>query len=67
MAAAALFASAPAQANQVVNGSFETSDFTGWTLFGDPVDLSLYVGVNHNPQDGSFGAYFGPQSPGGIR
>ena len=27
---------APASANQIVNGSFETGDFSGWTQGGDP-------------------------------
>jgi hypothetical protein len=51
--------------NLVVNGSFETGDFTGWTQFGN----TSFIGVTGNfggvaPADGDFQAYFGP--PGSI-
>src|SRR5580704_14001113 len=50
--------------NLVTNGSFETGDFTGWTVTGD----TTFVGVcdvstcpsGFAPQDGNFAAYFGP-------
>src|SRR6266700_381198 len=52
----------------VVNGGFETGDFTGWTQFGDTsftaVDISSPGGTP--PHSGSFLAYFGPFADGGI-
>jgi hypothetical protein len=52
----------------VVNGGFETGDFTGWTQFGDTsftaVDISSPGGTP--PHSGSFLAYFGPLTDGGI-
>jgi hypothetical protein len=49
---------------QVNNGSFETGDFTSWTVSGDTAfvgvcDVSTCPG-NFAPQDGNFAAYFGP-------
>lgn len=49
---------------QVNNGSFESGDFTGWTVSGD----TAFVGVcdvsncpgGFAPEDGNFAAYFGP-------
>ena len=47
-------------ANLIINGSFETGDFTGWTQSGD----TDYTGVtgcsSYCPEDGSSQAYFGP-------
>ncbi len=50
----------------VVNGGFETGDFTGWTQFGNTGYSTVTGGgVQHT---GSFGAYFGPVgSIGGIQ
>lgn len=49
---------------QVNNGSFETGDFTGWTVSGDTAfagvcDVSNCPG-GFAPEDGNFAAYFGP-------
>jgi hypothetical protein len=63
LTAAAMLAATAAHADIVVNGGFETGDFTGWTQFGD----TTFSGVDTlAPQSGSYGAYFGPFSPGGI-
>ena len=51
-------------ANLVQNGSFETGNFSGWTLTGD----TAFTGVcsvstcpgNFAPEDGMYAAYFGP-------
>lgn len=50
----------------VVNGSFETGDFTGWTQVND----TSFSGVSGEfsgvfPTDGAFQAFFGPVDPGG--
>lgn len=61
--AGALLAAAlavPAQAQTVVNGGFETGDFSGWTVSG-----GAFTGVGAlAAQSGAFGAYFGEASPG---
>lgn len=46
-----------ARANIIVNGGFETGDFTGWTTIPAPSG-SLY-GVDGNPHTGNNAAYFG--------
>ncbi len=63
---AALGLALPAHAQIIVNGDFETGDFTGWTQFGD----TQYDGVDgFAPHNGVFAAYFGAVDPagGGIR
>lgn len=55
---------AHADSNLVTNGSFETGDFTGWTVSGDLTftgvcDVSTCPG-GFAPQDGNYAAYFGP-------
>lgn len=59
-AALALAAALPATA-AVVNGGFETGDFTGWTVAGD----TGYTGVDaFAARSGNFGAFFGEDRPG---
>jgi hypothetical protein len=67
LALAATLGVAPASAaSLVVNGGFETGDFTGWTLTGD-TGFSSVVSDLPVPQSGMFGASFGPfQTTGGI-
>lgn len=58
--------SLPARASIVVNGGFETGDFTGWTQFGD----TSFASVSSDspvPQSGVYGASFGEfDRTGGI-
>lgn len=66
LAAAALLVSVHAHADPelVVNGDFETCDFTGWTEFGQTV----FNGVDGNaPFSGLCAAFFGPTTSGGIQ
>lgn len=56
---------AHASGNLIQNGSFETGDFSSWTLTGDTTftgvcDVSTCPG-NFAPEDGNFAAYFGPK------
>lgn len=62
--ALAVLAVGTAALAQVNNGSFETGDFTGWTVSGDTAfvgvcDVSTCPG-GFAPEDGNFAAYFGP-------
>lgn len=62
LATVALLASAPLRAG-VINGGFETGDFTGWTQFGD----TSFSGVDtFAPNSGTYAAFFGPLRTGGI-
>jgi hypothetical protein len=45
-----------AMADYVVNGGFETGDFTGWTLVGDPTNNFVDTGFPHS---GIYNAAFG--------
>lgn len=55
--------SSVATAELVTNGGFETGDFAGWTQVGDTGATSVW---NVGSYEGTFNAYFGPSSPGGI-
>lgn len=60
LVAAALLCCASAHANLVINGGFETGDFSGWTQ-----TPNTYDGVDSlSPQAGNFAAYFG--NPSGV-
>ncbi len=52
--------------NLVVNGSFETADFTGWAQVND-TSFTFVTDeiVGGGPTDGSWHAAFGPTDPGG--
>ncbi len=65
LALSTIAAGAPVSATEfVVNGDFETGDFTGWTRFG-----SLgFTSVNTDSErTGDYGASFSPNQPGGIQ
>jgi len=52
-----------AGANLVVNGDFETGDFTGWTTEAAPSG-SLFGVSSTDPHSGSYAAYFGGVTAG---
>jgi hypothetical protein len=52
-----------ADAQIVVNGDFETGDFTGWTLFGETNLQGVWNGEPHN---GLYSAFFGADTSSGI-
>src|SRR5689334_18970366 len=54
-ASALVLTSGAARADLVVNGGFETGDFTGWTLTGN----SGFISITNNAHSGSFAASFG--------
>lgn len=49
-----------AQANLLVNGSFETGDFTGWSFTGNTGYTSVQSTYAYGPEDGSYYVYAGP-------
>ncbi len=51
----ALGLTGPAHSSIVMNGGFETGDFTGWT----PTANSRFDGVGTGPHSGAFAAFFG--------
>jgi hypothetical protein len=54
-----LIGSSSATAGLVVNGGFETGDFTGWTISGAGT-LNLDYGItNVDPHSGTYAAWFG--------
>src|SRR5262245_55999899 len=68
MLSACLLPASAVRASLVINGGFETGDFTGWTQFGNTGFTGVqgsFAGVS--PHEGSFQAFFGPVgSIGGI-
>lgn len=60
-AAAALTVGAQLARADVVNGGFESGDFTGWTVSGDTGFTGVAEGIQHS---GDFGAFFGELAPG---
>ncbi len=49
----------------VANGSFETTDFSGWTL-DNAAENANYVGSDQGASDGGYSAVFGQQSVDGA-
>jgi hypothetical protein len=64
LALAVLGACAASAHAQVVNGGFETGDFTGWTTMNAPGSQSLYNVDTAGPHHGSYSAFFGAAVPG---
>lgn len=55
-----LLAATGAKAEIVANGGFESGDFSGWDLGGDPFYAGVAAGFNNvNPTENDFLAYFG--------
>ena len=56
----------------MINGDFESGDFSGWTQVGDTSYTDVVSGVCPDfdtvctPHSGSFAAYFGNPFPGGV-
>lgn len=64
-ACAVMFAFAPASAQLVVNGGFETGDFTGWNQVNDTSFTGVQGTFGGVAPIGNFQAFFGPTDPGG--
>lgn len=58
-----VFAAATASANLITNGSFETADFTGWTLNADPDFTFVLDGF---ASDGDWAVWMGEQGGNGT-
>ncbi|MGP8243845.1 MAG: hypothetical protein ACLQVN_04910 [Bryobacteraceae bacterium] len=57
-----LLACGAAHAGLIVNGGFETGDFTGWTVTGANVLNTNYGISTINPEDGVYCAWFSGSS-----
>jgi hypothetical protein len=56
-----------AQANMLVNGDFETGDFTGWTVAADYTGVTAYISTVGGPESGNYFAALGAGgTPGTI-
>jgi hypothetical protein len=55
----AFFGSIPASAGLIVNGGFETGDFSGWTISGAGTINTDYGITNMVPHSGTYAAWFG--------
>jgi hypothetical protein len=69
--AACLGLARPASADLVINGGFETGDFTGWTQSGDPRftgvgNAATLANLGGSVHSGNFAAFFGPGTLGFI-
>jgi hypothetical protein len=64
LAAIFSFASSVKATELVINGGFETGDFTGWTQFGSLA--AHFVGTGGFQHSGTYGAVFGVGPTGGI-
>src|ERR1041385_1551893 len=53
-----MFAGTASSTERIINGGFETGDFTGWTTTPAPVGSNFGVS-NVAAHTGNFGAYFG--------
>ncbi len=69
----AMLLAAPAYAAPVVNGGFESGDFTGWTLSGNTgfgtgvcLDGSIFLGSLCSANSGSYAAVSGPYPASGF-
>jgi hypothetical protein len=58
LAVTALFGGLEAHASALINGDFETGDFTGWTVTGGPQPWAVPVIDSYYPQSLSFDAMF---------
>lgn len=57
VALAVLLAASPVRANVILNGSFESGDFSDWITVPDPVDQQFFV--NGSAHSGVYAAWFG--------